>query len=113
LIKLHGGHPANFLDVGGGATKERVTEAFKLIVSDSNVEAIFVNIFGGIVRCDLIAEGIIAAVEEVGIRIPVVVRLQGNQADAGAKLLMESGLKVIAENDLTQAAKKAIAAASK
>jgi succinyl-CoA synthetase beta subunit len=113
LIKLHGGYPANFLDVGGGATKERVTEAFKLIVSDSNVKAIFVNIFGGIVRCDLIAEGIIAAVEEVGVSIPVVVRLQGNRADAGAKLLAESGLKVIAENDLTEAAKKAIAAVSK
>lgn len=112
LIKLHGGDPANFLDVGGGATKERVTEAFKLITSDSNVEAIFVNIFGGIVRCDLIAEGIIAAVEEVGINIPVIVRLQGNQAEAGAKLLSESGLKVIAENDLTEAAKKAIAAVS-
>jgi succinyl-CoA synthetase beta subunit len=108
LIKLHGGQPANFLDVGGGATKERVTEAFKLIVSDKNVQAIFVNIFGGIVRCDLIAEGIIAAVEEVGIHIPVVVRLQGNRANEGAKLLSESGLKVIAENDLTQAAKKAI-----
>jgi succinyl-CoA synthetase beta subunit len=112
LIKLHGGEPANFLDVGGGATKERVTEAFKLITADSNVKAIFVNIFGGIVRCDLIAEGIIAAVEEVGISIPVVVRLQGNRAEEGAKLLSESGLKVIAENDLTEAAKKAIAAAS-
>lgn len=113
LIKLHGGNPANFLDVGGGATKERVTEAFKLITSDSNVGAIFVNIFGGIVRCDLIAEGIIAAVEEVGINIPVVVRLQGNRADEGAKLLSESGLQVIAENDLTEAAKKAISAVSK
>ena len=112
LIKLHGGQPANFLDVGGGATKERVTEAFKLIVSDKNVEAIFVNIFGGIVRCDLIAEGIIAAVEEVGVNVPVVVRLQGNKAEEGAKLLSESGLKVIAENDLTEAAKKAVAAAA-
>ena len=112
LIKLHGGSPANFLDVGGGATKERVTEAFKLIVSDSNVEVIFVNIFGGIVRCDLIAEGIIAAVEEVGINIPVVVRLQGNKAEEGAKLLSDSGLKVIAENDLTEAAKKAISVVS-
>lgn len=110
LIKLHGGQPANFLDVGGGATKERVTEAFKLIVSDKNVEAIFVNIFGGIVRCDLIAEGIIAAVAEVGVNVPVIVRLQGNKAEDGAKLLSESGLKVIAENDLTEAAKKAVAA---
>lgn len=112
LIKLHGGAPANFLDVGGGATKQRVTEAFKLITSDKNVQAIFVNIFGGIVRCDLIAEGIIAAVEEVGISIPVVVRLQGNRADEGAQLLSASGLQVIAENNLTEAAKKAIAAAA-
>ena len=109
LIKLHGGEPANFLDVGGGATEERVTEAFKLIVSDSSVEAIFVNIFGGIVRCDLIAEGIIAAVEQVGINIPVVVRLQGNRCEEGAKLLAESGLEVISENNLTEAAKRVTA----
>ena len=84
LIKLHGGHPANFLDVGGGATKERVTEAFKIILSDKNVKGVLVNIFGGIVRCDLIADGIIGAVAEVGIEIPVVVRLEGNNADLGA-----------------------------
>ena len=87
LIKLHGGNPANFLDVGGGATKERVTEAFKIILSDKKVKAILVNIFGGIVRCDLIAEGIIGAVAEVGTELPVVVRLEGNNAELGAKKL--------------------------
>ena len=85
IVKLHGGEPANFLDVGGGATKERVTEAFKIILSDSNVKAVLVNIFGGIVRCDLIADGIIGAVEEVGVNVPVVVRLEGNNAELGAK----------------------------
>lgn len=108
IIKLHGGDPANFLDVGGGATAERVAVAFKLILSDENVQGILVNIFGGIVRCDLIAEGIIQAVKEVDIKVPVVVRLQGNNAEAGAKLLAESGLNVIGENDLTEAAKKIV-----
>ncbi len=110
LIKLHGGEPANFLDVGGGATKERVTEAFKLILSNDNVEAILVNIFGGIVRCDLIAEGIIAAVKEVGVEDPVVVRLEGTNADKGRQVLKDSGLSIIAADDLTDAAKKAVAA---
>ncbi len=111
IVKLHGGQPANFLDVGGGATKERVTEAFKIILSDANVKAVFVNIFGGIVRCDMIAEGIIGAVKEVGVKVPVVVRLEGNNADLGAKKLAESGLNIIAANDLTEAALKAVAAA--
>jgi succinyl-CoA synthetase beta subunit len=111
IVKLHGGQPANFLDVGGGATKERVTEAFKIILSDANVKAVFVNIFGGIVRCDMIAEGIIGAVKEVGVKVPVVVRLEGNNADLGAKKLAESGLNIIAANDLTEAAQKAVAAA--
>ena len=110
LIKLHGGEPANFLDVGGGATKERVAEAFKLILSNENVTAILVNIFGGIVRCDLIAEGIIAAVKEVGVSVPVVVRLEGTNVDQGRQLLKDSGLDIIAAKDLTDAAKKAIAA---
>lgn len=110
LIKLHGGNPANFLDVGGGATKERVTEAFKIILSDSHVKGVLVNIFGGIVRCDLIADGIISAVQEVGIKIPVVVRLEGNNADVGAKKLTDSGLNIIAAKGLTDAAKKIVAA---
>jgi succinyl-CoA synthetase beta subunit len=113
VIKLHGGEPANFLDVGGGATKERVTEAFKIILSDMNVKGILVNIFGGIVRCDLIAEGILGAVQEVGVKVPVVVRLEGNNADLGKKLLNESKLNVIAGEDLTDAAKKIIAAVKK
>ena len=108
LIKLCGGEPANFLDVGGGATKERVSEAFKIILSDDNVKGILVNIFGGIVRCDLIAEGIIGAVEEVHVNVPVVVRLEGNNAELGSKLLSESGVNIIAANDLTDAAKKII-----
>jgi succinyl-CoA synthetase beta subunit len=108
IIKLHGGEPANFLDVGGGATKERVAEAFKLIVSDQKVKAIFVNIFGGIVRCDLIAEGIINAVKEVGVSVPVVVRLQGTKVEEGKKLLNESGLKIISTDDLTDAANKVV-----
>lgn len=110
LIKLHGGNPANFLDVGGGATKERVTEAFKIILSDTNVKGILVNIFGGIVRCDLIADGIMAAVAEVGIKIPVVVRLEGNNADLGAKKLSESGLNIIAAKSLTDAAQQIVKA---
>ncbi|AOE49670.1 ADP-forming succinate--CoA ligase subunit beta [Kangiella sediminilitoris] len=111
IIKLHGGEPANFLDVGGGATKERVTEAFKIILSDENVKAVLVNIFGGIVRCDLIAEGIIGAVKDVGIEDPVVVRLEGNNAELGTKVLAESGLNIIAAESLTDAAKKVVAAA--
>ena len=110
LIKLHGGEPANFLDVGGGATKERVAEAFKLVLSNKNVAAILVNIFGGIVRCDLIAEGIIAAVKEVGVEVPVVVRLEGTNVNKGRDLLAQSGLDIIAADDLTDAAKKAVAA---
>jgi succinyl-CoA synthetase beta subunit len=112
LIKLHGGQPANFLDVGGGATKERVAEAFKLILSNRNVTAILVNIFGGIVRCDLIAEGIISAVKEVGVSVPVVVRLEGTNVDKGRELLASSGLAIIAADDLTDAAQKVVAAAA-
>lgn len=111
IIKLHGGEPANFLDVGGGATADRVAEAFKLIVSDGNVRAILVNIFGGIVRCDLIAEGIIQAVKEVGVKVPVVARLEGTKVDKGKQTLAGSGLTIIAADDLTDAAKKAVAAA--
>ena len=110
LVKLHGGEPANFLDVGGGATKERVAEAFKIILSDSNVKGVLVNIFGGIVRCYLIADGIIGAVSEVGIKIPVVVRLEGNNADLGAKKLSESGLNIIAAESLTHAAQAVVQA---
>jgi succinyl-CoA synthetase beta subunit len=109
LIKLCGGEPANFLDVGGGATRERVSEAFKIILSDTNVKGILVNIFGGIVRCDLIAEGIIGAVEEVHVNVPVVVRLEGNNAELGSQLLSDSGLNLIAANDLTDAAEKIVA----
>ncbi len=110
LIKLEGGEPANFLDVGGGATAERVAEAFKIILSNENVKAILVNIFGGIVRCDLIAEGVITAVKEVGVKVPVVVRLEGTNVDKGRALLAESGLDIIAAEDLTDAARKAVAA---
>ncbi len=113
LVKLHGGAPANFLDVGGGATRERVTVAFKLILSNKNVRAILVNIFGGIVRCDMIAEGIIHAVKDVGVSVPVVVRIEGTNAEQGRKLLAESGLAIIAAADLTDAAKKVVAAAKK
>jgi succinyl-CoA synthetase beta subunit len=111
IIKLHGGEPANFLDVGGGITADRVVEAFKLVVSDSNVKAILVNIFGGIVRCDLIADGIIQAMREVSLNIPVVARLQGTNVEKGLQLLDESGLKVITADDLTDAAIKAVKAA--
>lgn len=111
IVKLHGGKPANFLDVGGGATKERVVEAFKIILSDENVSAVLINIFGGIVRCDLIAEGVIGAVEEVGVKVPVVVRLEGNNADLGAKVLADSGLNIIAATSLTDAAQQVVKAA--
>ena len=110
IIKLSGGQPANFLDVGGGATAERVAAAFKIILSDAAVKGILVNIFGGIVRCDLIAEGIIKAVEQVKVSVPVVVRLEGNNAEKGAELLNNSGLSVIAANDLGDAARKIVAA---
>ena len=112
LIKLHGGEPANFLDVGGGATKERVAEAFKLVLSNKNVKAILVNIFGGIVRCNDIAEGIISAVKEVGVRVPVVVRLEGTNVDKGREILASSELDIISAVDLTDAAKKVVAAVS-
>ena len=111
IVNLHGGSPANFLDVGGGATKERVTEAFKIILSDSKVQAVLVNIFGGIVRCDMIAEGIIGAVKEVGVKVPVVVRLEGNNAELGARKLADSGLNIIAATSLTDAAQQVVKAA--
>ncbi len=110
-IKLNGGQPANFLDVGGGATKERVAEAFKIILSDDSVKAVLVNIFGGIVRCDMIADGIIGAVEQVGVKVPVVVRLEGNNAEKGAKKLADSGLNIIAATSLTHAAQQVVKAA--
>ncbi|HEY8521763.1 MAG TPA: ADP-forming succinate--CoA ligase subunit beta [Gammaproteobacteria bacterium] len=111
LIKLHGGEPANFLDVGGGATKERVEEAFKIILSNPKVKAILVNIFGGIVRCDLIAEGVIAAVKEVGVKVPVVVRLEGTNVERGRELLAGSGLAITPAAGLTDAASKVVALA--
>jgi succinyl-CoA synthetase beta subunit len=111
IVALHGGNPANFLDVGGGATKERVAEAFKLILSDDKVKCVLVNIFGGIVRCDMIAEGIIGAVEEVGVKVPVVVRLEGTNADLGKEVLSKSGLDIIAATSLTDAAEQAVKAA--
>lgn len=111
IVQLHGGEPANFLDVGGGATAERVTHAFKLILSSDKVKSIFVNIFGGIVRCDLIAEGIITAAKEVGLSVPVVVRLQGTNVEKGRAMIQESGLNIQAEENLTEAAKLAVAAA--
>jgi succinyl-CoA synthetase beta subunit len=112
LIKLHGGMPANFLDVGGGATAETVAKAFKIILADANVKAILVNIFGGIMRCDIIAEGIITAVKEVGVKVPVVVRLEGTNVDLGRKMLAESGLSIISADGLTDAAQRAVAAVS-
>jgi succinyl-CoA synthetase beta subunit len=112
IVQLHGGKPANFLDVGGGATKERVIEAFKIILSDENVEAVLINIFGGIVRCDLIAEGVIGAIEEVGVKVPVIVRLEGNNAELGIKVLADSGLNIIAATSLTDAAEQSVKAAA-
>ncbi|HEY6131753.1 MAG TPA: ADP-forming succinate--CoA ligase subunit beta [Halioglobus sp.] len=111
IVALHGGFPANFLDVGGGATKERVSEAFKIILSDDKVKAVLINIFGGIVRCDLIAEGVIGAVEEIGVGVPVVVRLEGNNAELGRQVLADSGLNIIAATSLTDAARQAVKAA--
>ena len=113
VIKLNGGEPANFLDVGGGANKERVTEAFKLILRDPDVKAIFVNIFGGIVRCDMIAEGIIAAVKEVDVKVPVIVRLEGTNVEKGKELLRSSGLAITPADDLNDGASKAVAAIRK
>ena len=112
IIKFYGGSPANFLDVGGGATEEQVTEAFKLLVSDANVKAILVNIFGGIMKCDVIAQGIINAVKAVKLPVPLVVRLEGTNVEAGKKLIAESGLAVIAADDLADAAQKVVKAAS-
>ncbi len=110
LVKLHGGQPANFLDVGGGATKETVSEAFKIILSDANVEAVLINIFGGIVQCNIIADGIIGAVKEVGVKVPVVVRFEGNNAALGVKTLAESDVDIIAATSLTDAVQQAVAA---
>ena len=108
IIKLYGAEPANFLDVGGGATKEKVTEAFKIITSDPNVKGILVNIFGGIMRCDVIAEGVVAAVKEVGLKVPLVVRLEGTNVEAGNKIINSSGLDVIAANNLKDGAEKIV-----
>jgi succinyl-CoA synthetase beta subunit len=108
IIKLYGGAPANFLDVGGGATKERVTEAFKIILSDPNVEGILVNIFGGIMRCDVIAEGVVAAARDVNLNVPLVVRLEGTNADMGKQILQRSGLTIVAADDLADAAEKVV-----
>jgi len=110
IIKLYGSEPANFLDVGGGATKEKVTEAFKIITSDPKVKGILVNIFGGIMRCDVIAEGVIAAVREVGLKVPLVVRLEGTNVELGKDIINKSGLDVIAADNLADAAKKIVAA---
>ncbi|MDX9731860.1 MAG: ADP-forming succinate--CoA ligase subunit beta [Bdellovibrionales bacterium] len=110
IIQLHGGSPANFLDVGGGANKEKVTNAFKLILKDPNVKGIFVNIFGGIMKCDIIAEGVVAASKELGLKVPLVVRLEGTNVDLGKKILKESGLNIIPADDLTDGAKKIVAA---
>jgi len=111
IIKLYGGQPANFLDVGGGASRERVTTAFKIIVSDPNVEAILVNIFGGIMRCDVIAEGVTAAAREIGLTVPLVVRLAGTNVELGKKILAESGLAITSADSLADAAEKVVKAA--
>ena len=108
LIKLSGGQPANFLDVGGGATSETVSKAFKILLSDKNVSVVLVNIFGGIMRCDIIAEGIIAAIKEVGIKIPIIVRLEGTNVELGKQILKKSSLNIISSNTLTDAAKKSV-----
>ena len=109
IIKLNGSEPANFLDVGGGATKEKVTEAFKIITSDKNVKGILVNIFGGIMRCDVIAEGVVQATKEVGLKVPLVVRLEGTNVEEGKKIIEQSGLNVITANNLNDAAAKIVA----
>ena len=110
IIKLHGGAPANFLDVGGGATRERVTEAFKIILSDANVKGILINIFGGIMRCDVIAEGVVAAVRQVDLSVPIVVRLEGTNVDLGKKILSDSGLSIVSGESLRDAAEKVVRA---
>ena len=110
IIKLYGFEPANFLDVGGGATKEKVTAAFKIITADPRVKGILVNIFGGIMKCDVIAEGVIAAVKEVGLKVPLVVRLEGTNVDLGKKIIKDSGLNVISADDLDDAARKIVKA---
>ena len=110
LIKLHGGEPANFLDVGGGASKEKVAAAFKIITADPNVKGILVNIFGGIMKCDIIAEGVVAAVKEVGLSVPLVVRLEGTNVDAGKQIIRESGLNVLPADNLDDAAQKIVKA---
>ena len=110
IIKLYGAEPANFLDVGGGASKEKVTEAFKIITSDPNVKGILVNIFGGIMRCDIIAEGVLAAVKEVGLQVPLVVRLEGTNVELGKEIIRTSGLNVIAADNLSDAAQKIVKA---
>jgi succinyl-CoA synthetase beta subunit len=110
IIKLYGAEPANFLDVGGGASKEKVTAAFKIITADPNVKGILVNIFGGIMRCDIIAEGVIAAVKEVGLKVPLVVRLEGTNVEQGKAIINESGLNVISADDLSDAAEKIVKA---
>ena len=108
IIQLEGGSPANFLDVGGGATKEKVTEAFKIILSDKNVKGVLVNIFGGIMRCDIIAEGVVAAAHELEIKIPLVVRLEGTKVEEGKKIMKDSGLDIIAAENLSDAARKIV-----
>jgi succinyl-CoA synthetase beta subunit len=110
IIKLYGAEPANFLDVGGGASKEKVTAAFKIITADPNVKGILVNIFGGIARCDVLANGVIAAVKETGLSVPLVVRLEGTNAELGKQIIRESGLDVIPANDLSDGAEKIVAA---
>ena len=110
IIKLYGSEPANFLDVGGGATKEKVTEAFKIILSDENVEGILVNIFGGIMRCDIIAEGVIAAAKELSLGVPLVVRLEGTNVEQGKEMMANSGLPIIPADNLNDAAEKIVAA---
>ena len=111
LVKLHGGQPANFLDVGGGATTEKVTEAFKLMLKNPHLKAILVNIFGGIMKCDVIAEGVVAAARQVHLTVPLVVRLEGTNVELGKQILAESGLPIISGNDMADAAQKVVAAA--
>ena len=113
IIQLEGGSPANFLDVGGGATKEKVAEAFKIILSDPNVKGVLVNIFGGIMRCDVIAEGVIAAAKELKIKVPLVVRLEGTKVEEGKKLMSESGIDIITAKNLSDAAKKIVSSVMK
>ena len=113
IIKLYGGNPANFLDVGGGASAEKVTEAFKIMLKNPNLQAILINIFGGIMKCDVIAEGVVAAARQVSLGVPLVVRLEGTNVDLGKKILAESGLPIISANNMADAAEKVVAAAKK